>query len=251
MTKRGVFWAGTACVALGAFAFLLPGSPLYLPKVLVSGRQHDGRSVRSWMASLDSSDPDERRNAIFALGAIGPEAAEGVPALAAILTDDPDRDARSQAALALSKMHPASCEAVDALTAALEDEEPFVRMNSSIALVKLGKDARPAIPALIKGVADRRNHRHVGAFVPTICGVMLVALGRASAGTDEAVPTLIAVLKNNPTAEMRRAAAQGLGEIGTSARPATDLLRPLLQDGNPDVRHAAEHALKKIEASGS
>ncbi len=174
-----------------------------------------------------------------------------MPALAAILTDDPDRDARSQAALALTKMHPASCEAVEALTAALEDDEPFVRMNASIALVKLGTEARPAIKALIKGVQDRRNYRRVGTFIPTICGVMAVALGRASAGTDDGVRTLMDVLKSKPIPDMRRAAAQGLGEIGKNARPATPLLRPLLEDSDDDVRHAAENALRKIEGERS
>src|SRR5436305_1937543 len=78
-----------------------------------------------------------RHRAIFALGAIGPEAGEAVPALSAILVEDPDPRNRNRAALALSKMHPASRAAVPALARALADEEPWVRMNAALALSRL------------------------------------------------------------------------------------------------------------------
>ena len=59
----------------------------------------------------------------------------------------------------------------------------------------------------------------------------------------------ITLAPNTSELYLRRAAAQGLGEIGTNARRAAPLIRPLLEDGDEDVRHAAENALRKIEAN--
>src|SRR5207248_3132643 len=87
----------------------------------------------------------------FALGAIGPDGAEGVPGLAAILEHDPDPEARHQASLSLAKMGTAARGALPALTVALGDDETLVRVNAVRALLHLGPEARPAVPAPDKG----------------------------------------------------------------------------------------------------
>src|SRR5438445_268656 len=80
-----------------------------------------------------------------------------VPALAAIVAEDPDREARIQASLALLKIGAAARAAVPQLTGALADEEPLVRMNAAMVLAKLRAEARPAVPALIKALKDDSN----------------------------------------------------------------------------------------------
>src|SRR5258708_33529111 len=91
-------------------AVLIPGSPIYLPKVMNSDCQYDGHSARYWIKSLTHSDKEIQKKSIFALGAIGSEASEAeeaIPALANFL-GDPDREIRIEAALALSKMDQAA-----------------------------------------------------------------------------------------------------------------------------------------------
>ncbi len=247
MTRRRASRLVGAFVLLAAMAVLVPGSPLYLPKLVDSGGWHDGHSKRYWIKALDSPDGDARRRAILALGAIGAEAGEAVPALAAILREGPDRADRIEASLALSKMAPASGEAVPALTEALQDQDPFVRMNAAVALLRLGAQARPAVPALLKALDDETNQTTPGLFSCTIQERVAVVLGRASAGTAEAVPALLKVLEAADSHPTRAAAVRGLGEVGAAARAAAPRLRPLLEDGNALVREAAEEALPKIE----
>src|SRR5260370_41607865 len=135
MTKRHAMRLAAALVLLAALAVLLPGSPVFLANFFSANGQHDGHSTRYWMNTLNSSDNEARYHAIFALGTIGAEASDAVPALATIMVHDPDREARHQAAQALMKMAPASRTAVPALAQALKDKEPSERMNAAMALL--------------------------------------------------------------------------------------------------------------------
>jgi hypothetical protein len=121
-------------------------------------------------------------------------------------------------------------------------------VNATLALMRLGPDARPAVPALIKAIDNDANKSNLRAFTATVREVMVVTLGRASAGTDEAVPVLTKALETATTDKMERAAARALGEVGPPARPAVPVLRKFLKDTNPDTREAVEEALQKIGA---
>jgi HEAT repeat protein len=235
-----------AVLLLVALAVLIPGSPVYLASWFERG-SHDGHGLRYWVRALDSGEPEARYKAIFALGAIGPDAGEAVPALAAILAGDPDAEARHQAALALKKIGPAARTAVPQLAQALEDSEPAVRMNATLALRGLGTEARPAVPALIKALKREGNRTNVGKFRVTIQEMMALTLARASAGSAEGVPALTEFLQGAGTAQTREFAARALGEVGAEARPAVPQLRARLKDDSTAVREAAEEALQKIE----
>jgi HEAT repeat protein len=248
MTKHRAVWLVMALAMLAAFAVLIPGSPVYLPKLLITNARYDDHTTNYWIEALDSPDREHRKHAIRALGAIGAQAGEAVPALARILREDPDAEARSEAGFSLMKMAPASRTAVPALAEALEDKEPWVRMKAAMALFSLRTEARAAIPALIKAQKDDSNQTNLEAFHFTIQEMATLALGRASAGSAEAVPVLTAALEADDTDEMHMAAARALGEVGTPARPAAALLRALLKEKNKDLRLAAEEALKKIGA---
>jgi HEAT repeat protein len=252
MRRRGLLWAAGALVVLVVGALLIPASPAYLPTLYSRhGRYHDGHSVRTWVKALDSPDAEVQIRAIHALGAIGPEAAEAVPALSRILLDSPSRGARIEAALALYKMAPASREAVPALARALEDKEPLVRMNVVLALMRLRGESRPAVAALIRALGADGNRTNVGAFPFTIREAVAITLGVASAGSADAVPALSEALEHAKTGGMRQAAARGLGEVGPEARAAAPQLRALLRDRENYVRESAEEALQKIEAPPS
>ena len=241
-----------ALLLLAAAAVLIPGSPVYLSKLL-NHPQHDGHSTRYWLRAVDSSDPELRHHALYCLGAIGTDAGEAVPKLAQVMREDADPSARSDAALALSKMAPASRVAVKELAEALGDPEARVRMNAAIALSRLHADARPAIPALIKAINDEDNLTNLQLFAFTIQEMSSIALGRASAGSPEAVPALTEALAAAETEPMRAALARALGEVGADAKPALPLLRVMRKNKTPWLREVAEEALQKIgdTANGS
>ncbi len=248
MTRRLRWRVAGPVAALAVAAVLIPGTPAYLPNWLGPRAEYDGRPARGWMKNLTSPDPEARHQAAHALGAIGPEAEEAVPALAAVLHDDPDRQVRSEAALALFKMAPASRAAVPALGDALADENPVVRVNAALALLRMREEARPAVPALTRAVKDGRNVEYIGSFTVTTQEVAILALGRATAGTADAVPTLTEALEEARTDLTRRAAVRALGEVGPPARPAVPQLQALLRGQSDDLRLVAEDALRKIGA---
>src|SRR5205807_235539 len=84
MKCHRVLKALAALAALALVAVLVPASPLYLPTIVNWNGDYGGHSTSYWIDSLDSSDDEARRRAIFALGAIGAGANDAVPALAAI-----------------------------------------------------------------------------------------------------------------------------------------------------------------------
>jgi HEAT repeat protein len=250
MTKRRTFWSLALLFVLGALAVLLPISPAYAPKLFARYvHLHEGHGPGYWADALNDPDPQVRHHAIFALGVLGSDSEGSVPALSAIMVDDPDAGLRVEASLALSKMGPSARGAVPSLARALEDDNPVVRFNAARTLGELGTDARPAVPALIKAVKADDNSGLLERFNISLREVLAVALGRASAGTDEGVATLIETLEGARTSGIRRGAARGLGAVGPSARPAEAQLRALLDDKDGDVRDAAASALKQIGAA--
>ncbi len=249
MKKRLLFWVPALTVALAGVAVALPASPFYLPDYLFRGGYHDGHATGYWIDALNDPNAQARYRAVHALGAIGPEAGAAVPALATILREDPERQLRVEAALALSKMRPASEGAVPALAAALADEDRGVRMYAVIALAGMGAASRPAIPALTAALRDDANQIYVSTFTFTIQEEAAIALGRASAGTPEAVPVLMETLRSSPSDRLRQAATRALGKVGTEARPAVPLLRTMLQEKGPVPRWMLEKALFDIEGA--
>jgi HEAT repeat protein len=248
ITKRRVLIVVFVVYLLAWIGLLIPGSPAYLPTLLVHySRYQDGHSLGYWVRALDRRDSEVRLRAILALGAIGPDAAETVLALARILTEDPDKDARLQAALALGKMAPASGAAGPALARALDEEEALaIRMNAVIGLSRLGTQARPVAPVLIKALNRGTNRTNLGKFSFTIQEMAALALGRATAGTTEGVAALLEALDSARSASKRRIVVRALGEVGAPAQEAEPRLRALLTDDNSEVREAAEEALRKI-----
>jgi hypothetical protein len=248
LLPRRVFRVAIVVLLLGGAALVIPGSPVSLAVLLeASGGYHDGHRTRYWLRALSSPDEEVRHKAIFALGIIGPDRPEVVPALAGIVVDDADAESRHQAALALMKIGPAARTAVPELAQALADDEPAVRMCAALALGRLGAEARPAVPALIVAVQRADNRTNLGTFLHTIRESAAIALSRASAGSAEGVPVLTGALKAARSIQARECLARALGNIGAAARSAAPELRALLSNKVPAVREAAAEALRKIE----
>ena len=96
-----------------------------------------GKTTTEWVAALEDQDPLVRRLAAHALGDIGDEAREAVTALSSKLSD-PKRFVRVWAASAMGKIQPGVDDALETLIDATQDKEPFVRSLAAWQLGRLG-----------------------------------------------------------------------------------------------------------------
>jgi HEAT repeat protein len=243
---------------------------------------------------LMDADPGVRSRAATALGEIGPAAVtELIQALAL-----PDRFVRREAVWGLAKLGPEAAPAIPALARALADRDASVRKGAARALGLLGRVARPAIPFLIRALKDtdllfcrmaawalgKIGSAAVDALVAALSShdkfirrEAAWALGQIGPEAAVAVHKLIAILKvsseTSPEAPLSKIhahqdtevvylhpisdatlrvnAARALGEIGVEARSAIPVLMTALADANDKVAAAAAEALNRLDEDSS
>src|SRR5262245_41109967 len=116
--------------------------------------QEKANQVFDLVRQLQSQNADVRGSAADALGQIGSDAKEAMPALIAALKDQ-DANVRRYAAHALGQIGPDTKDTVPALIAALKDQDKWVRTTAVCALGKIRPDAKDAVLALITALKDR------------------------------------------------------------------------------------------------
>jgi len=182
-----------------------------------------------------------RYEAAAAIARIGPRAAAAVPTLSAAL-EDPDAAIRGEFLTALGAIGPDAAAALPAILKALADHEPAVRSSATYAIGQLGGAAKEAIPLL------ERNLTSHDEFLQFVSAWALVHVDPKQKGLAERclAPLLTGLKSHDPRA--RSEAAEALGLLGPSARPAVPALKELAQDKDQDdsVREAVAAALKKI-----
>jgi len=151
-------------------------------------------------------DANFRREAVFALAAIGPKAADAVPVLTDLLKSD-DIDMVTSSSYALGMMGPKAKAAMTALRDNLRHEKPIVQFAAVSALFRI----LPGEPRLIP-------------------------IARS---------TLVKLLSNEE-AEVRFAAVVALGKMGRAADKALPEIRERLKDDSEMVREEAAKAIKQI-----
>ena len=208
---------------------------------------------------LDEPDLAIRYLSIWAIGRIGPAAANAIPALLRDLESSPQPHVPAEA---LGNIGPAAAEAVPLILEMLSSgnlrwDEPLIT-----ALGKLGsKSAIPALLAIAKGAdsrgktrgeysdhsLERRRHRAVD------------ALGTMGPAAADAVPMLVELLKLQGRGDLIRVyfaerIIQTLGEIGPDAREAIPVLRAIRDQEAASPEHSrqgigqfAASALARIE----
>jgi HEAT repeat protein len=198
--------------------------------------------VQELIDKLKSSDSDVRRDAAQALGKMGPQAKEAVPALVAALQDK-NLFVRRYSAHTLGKIgSDAAKQAVPALTKTLDDKRKEVAEAAAEALGQMGTSA---VKPLVKAVKDKGTETSVRQKAVT-------SLGQIGPEAREAVPALMTVLKGKDNEEVRVEAATALGNIGSAARPALSELSAAAQlkgKKNAPYKKAAAEAVRKIESS--
>ncbi len=87
-----------------------------------------------------------------------------------LLMSDPDPVIRGLAALSLRDQGRRSLSVLSALTSALKDRDVSVRMMSANAIAAIGKDAAPAVPALVAAGSVKNEQVHVLRSVASALG---------------------------------------------------------------------------------
>lgn len=175
--------------------------------------------------ALDDSDPWVRGYCARALGQLGNRAA--LKPLFRLLSDD-NWFVRAETATAIGRI--GDVRAVGWLVQLLPDLDGNVRYSTRIALHDLAVE--PARPSLLRALESA---------APADKFAIAAALARLH---DPAALSPLASAAENKDAEVRRLAAQALGECGLAA--GTNALVILLKDPEPTVREQAQAALRQI-----
>lgn len=187
-------------------------------------------AVKSLTEVLKSEKSTVRQQAAHALGEIGSDAKDAVPALKEALLSAPKGDTPNLYADALGKIGKA---AIPALNEALKSENAEVRGVAIHALAKVGSEA---VPHLVDALGSKKID--VRRLVPQVLGPMrigdkMVVLGLAFALKDEDEQVRLGCLN----------ALQWLGPTGKLAAPH---LQNALSDINFNIRQQAFHVLQNM-----
>jgi HEAT repeat protein len=130
------------------------------------------------------------------------------------------------------------------LTRSLRDPNPLVRRRAVDVLETMGKDAAPAIPALVTALSDRDG------FVRWAAARTLGQL--APAQPDLVVPGLVGLLTEKDI-DIRNVSALALARYGREALPAVNALANAILHSDGEFRIVGIQAIKAIgeEATGA
>jgi HEAT repeat protein len=231
MNSRRVRWPLVAVVVLVAagiaFAVLDPAARV---RGWLTGQPfYQGRAASAWEADLHSSDEVKAAAARDALAA---GKGEAVPVCVWVLEHAGEPEARGRAADALKQMGKDAKPAGPAVLAALSDPDPLVRGVAAQAAEELAPDLPDgAVPKLV-------------AAFPSVPAIRAVA--KYGARGSEAVPKLVGLLKSEDTA-VRRQAVRALGKIGEPSLPAVpEVIKLVGSDPVAGVREQSAEALGQI-----
>jgi HEAT repeat protein len=205
------------------------------------GKAAGSEGVRGLSKALGDGDPAVRRNAADALGQIGrPTASSALGALAECCRRDGDAGVRQAAVDALINLaSPEDRAATNDLRGLLGHADPVVTRGAALALANIGgREAMPAVPVLRQVLQDED---------PAARSLAAAALASIGEFAGQAVPELSAAL-GDPDEPVRRNVALALGRIGPAARTAIPALARALRSEEPsaEVRRFAAEALARV-----
>jgi HEAT repeat protein len=236
--------------------------------ISVSNRGAAKPAVTALTDALNDADPFVRLHAADALGNLGTEAKDAVPALEKGLKNEnpesryaaasvlwrishqetalnvllePLKDEscpaehRFQVVQALNMIGPSAKAAVPLLTELLKNKDEYLRVVAAQALWTIARK-RIAISALIEALKSGES---------TTRGAAATTLGLLGSDAREAVPALVTALEDSQT-YVRSSAASTLGQIGSDAVASVPALIKALGDSDSHVRTSAASSLGNI-----
>lgn len=208
--------------------------------------------IPALVATLQDPDKDVREKAVDALGDIGEDLAKkGQPtdairdALIARLNDN-SRKIRTNAINGLSDIRAASTETFTALIGTLSDGSKSVRASAEEALIELGEHAPMTIAPMLAAALTNSESAVTRGHIVDVLGGVGEALTDDGHSGEMVVEPLLGALRD--TAEdVRRNAADELGEMRATSPDVQAALTQALDDNSEAVRNAAKKALRRIE----
>lgn len=177
----------------------------------------------------------QRIRAIQQLAETGSKAAETVPVLTQLLTDDSPA-IRARAAHAMGAIGAAAKPAAEALATMLKDPDDMARRQAVQALIAIRPGRETMLPLFVRLMEDPDH------------GVRVRVMHAIADGGPAVVPGMIQALENEKTAYY---ACLILRDIGPDARDAAPALAKTLRDHRPEVRREAALALGAIGSAAS
>ena len=166
-------------------------------------------------------------------------------ALIASLNDDSTK-VRTNAISELSDMQAASTETFTALIGALSDGSSSVRARAEDVLIELGEDAAAAItPMLADALTDIQSSRTRVQVVDVLGGIGEELIDDGKSAEMVVKPILVAL--RDTAEDVRRNAADELGEMRATSPEVKAALTQALDDNSKAVRDAVKKAIQRIE----
>ncbi len=195
-----------------------------------------------------------RDDVIDVLGLIGEMLAEnGQPthtirdALIAGINDNSTK-VRTNAIVELSDIRAASVETYTALIHVLSDDSKSVRERAEDVLIKLGKtDAASIAPMLADALTNNPSVASRGHIVDVLGAIGEKLVDGGDPGEMIVKPLLVAL--QDSSANVRRNAADELGEMRAKSPEVLTALTRALEDSSKSVRSAAQKAIRRIKAA--
>ena len=195
-----------------------------------------------------------RDDVLDALGQIGEDLAKNGQstdtirdALIIASLNDNSTKVRTNAIAELSDIRAASSETFKALIGVLSDKSKSVRARAEDALIKLGKGAAPTIaPMLADAFTSSQSAVTRGHIVDVLGAIGEKLVGSGNSG-EIVVKPLLAALEDSAK-DVRRNAADELGEMRATSPDVRAALTQALNDSSKAVRDAAKKAIRRIEA---
>ena len=210
--------------------------------------------VPALIAARTAGSSSTRDDVVDVLGLIGEMLAEDGKntdtirdALIVSLNDDSTK-VRTNAIVELSDIRAASVETYTALIHVLSDDSKSVRERAEDVLIKLGKiDAASVAPMLADALTNNQSAKARG-HVVDVLGSIGEALVKAGNSGEMVVKPLLVALRDT-SADVRRNAADELGEMRAKSPDVETALTRALEDSSKNVRSAAQKAIRRIKAA--
>ncbi|HLW68421.1 MAG TPA: HEAT repeat domain-containing protein [Gemmataceae bacterium] len=204
----------------------------------------------SLIDALKDADGEVQKQAAMALGAMGPQAKEAVPALLALMTASLDsteagsKERFQQASAAVMKIGSAA-DAIPMIQKGLRSKNNELRKELLQGIADMGPDAKALVGDLAALLSDAENREQASAALVKMAKDPMIGI--------EAVKPVVRVLETEKDKDARLAAIHTLGAMGTDTRGyATVVLNQASKGkGDPEIRAAAADALKKVQKKGS
>ena len=208
--------------------------------------------VPALIAAQEMDSSSARHDVIDVLGRIGEILAKSGQstdtirdALIASLNDS-SRKVRTNAIDELSDIRAASTETFTALIGVLSDGSDSVRARAEDALIELGEHAATTIaPLLADALTNSQSSVTRGHVVDVLGGIGEALVDDGNSGEMVVEPILVAL--RDIAEDVRRNAADELGEMRATSPEVRTALTHALADSSKAVRDAAKKAIRRIE----